>query len=60
MDNLFIFQQFTRNPAEAGTHPSTSRRSTPAVPSSQSGFARVDQRLETIEHAVIPAAEAPR
>ena len=26
----------------------------------ETGFARVDQRLETLEHAVIPAAEAPR
>ena len=26
----------------------------------ETGFARVDQRLETIEHAVIPAAEAPQ
>ena len=26
----------------------------------ETGFTRVDQRLETIEHAVIPSAEAPR
>ena len=26
----------------------------------ETGFARVDQRLATLEHAVIPAAEAPR
>lgn len=26
----------------------------------ETGFARVDQRLETLEHAVIPAAEAPQ
>ena len=26
----------------------------------ETGFARIDQRLETLEHAVIPAAEAPQ